>query len=137
MTKIAPKNDPTQKKGQFSCKRLWILAIFMFVLGGFCATKLSTFVVDTLQETAFPLTNPALNYSELRETLMSNRVLNLSKKIDNYTAQKKKAGDISHLSVYFRNLNNGGWFGLEEKEYFSPASLMKLPILMAYIKKSE
>jgi beta-lactamase class A len=42
-----------------------------------------------------------------------------------------------HLSVYFRNLNNGPWFGINEKEDFSPASLMKLPILIMYLKWSE
>jgi beta-lactamase class A len=34
-------------------------------------------------------------------------------------------------------LNNGGWFGINEKETFSPASLMKLPVLLAYLKKAE
>ena len=39
--------------------------------------------------------------------------------------------------MYFRNLTNGNWFGIEEKELFSPASLMKLPLLMAYFKQDE
>ena len=42
-----------------------------------------------------------------------------------------------HLSVYFRNLNNGPWFGINEKEYFSPASLLKVPIMIAYFKEME
>lgn len=46
-------------------------------------------------------------------------------------------GDIINLSVYFRNLTNGNWFGIEEKELFSPASLMKLPLLLAYYKLEE
>lgn len=40
-------------------------------------------------------------------------------------------------AVYFRDLNNGPWFGLNEHEVFSPASLLKLPVMMAYYKKSE
>ncbi len=35
------------------------------------------------------------------------------------------AGRASHISVYFRDLNNGPWFGINEKEEFSPASLLK------------
>jgi beta-lactamase class A len=49
--------------------------------------------------------------------------------------QEKNPG--IHLSVYFRNLNNGPWFGINEDEDFSPASLMKLPILIIYLKWSE
>lgn len=85
----------------------------------------------------FPFTNPALNYTELEASITSNKTLNISKQINKYIKDKKADGDITHLSVYYRNLNNGGWFGLNEQEYFSPASLMKLPILISYVKKSE
>lgn len=40
-------------------------------------------------------------------------------------------------SLYFRNLNNGPWFAINEKEEFYPASLLKVPTMMAYLKKSE
>ncbi|MBP9780029.1 serine hydrolase [Candidatus Gracilibacteria bacterium] len=42
-----------------------------------------------------------------------------------------------HVSIYFRNLNNGPWFGINEREDFAPASLMKIPITMAYMKWAE
>jgi beta-lactamase class A len=45
--------------------------------------------------------------------------------------------NITFASVYYRDLNNGPWFGINEKEYFSPASLVKVPILIAYLKKAE
>jgi beta-lactamase class A len=45
--------------------------------------------------------------------------------------------DIGHLSVYFRDLNNGPWMGFNEDEKFTPASLLKVPIMMAYFKKAE
>jgi len=41
------------------------------------------------------------------------------------------------LSLYFRNLNNGPWFGINESEQFFPASLIKLPILIMYLKWVE
>lgn len=44
---------------------------------------------------------------------------------------------VSHISVYFRNLNNGPWFGVKEKEQFAPASLLKVPILMTFLKAAE
>jgi hypothetical protein len=42
-----------------------------------------------------------------------------------------------HVSLYFRNLNNWPWFWINEEEWFAPASLMKLPIAMSYMKWAE
>ena len=53
-----------------------------------------------------------------------------------YNEIEEKNPDI-HLSVYFRNLNNGPWFGIRENEGFAPASLMKISILISYLKMSE
>lgn len=41
------------------------------------------------------------------------------------------------IGVYVRNLNNGPWFGINENEKYSPASLMKVPILMTFLKWIE
>lgn len=38
------------------------------------------------------------------------------------------------LSLYFRNLNNWPWFGINEESWFLPASLMKVTLLMSYLK---
>lgn len=40
----------------------------------------------------------------------------------------------TQISIYFRNLRNGPWIGINENITFSPASLMKLPILYMYLK---
>lgn len=41
------------------------------------------------------------------------------------------------IAYYFRNLRNGPWFGYNEETIFAPASLMKLPVTMAYMKWAE
>ncbi len=46
-------------------------------------------------------------------------------------------GDITEASVYFRDLNNGPWFGVNEQALFSPASLLKVPRMIAYFKEAE
>ncbi len=48
-----------------------------------------------------------------------------------------KKYSISSYSIYFRDLNNGPWIGINEKEVFSPASLMKTPILISFLKQVE
>lgn len=41
------------------------------------------------------------------------------------------------MAVYFRDLNNGPWFGINEREEFIPASLLKLPTLMGMLRWAE
>jgi beta-lactamase class A len=53
--------------------------------------------------------------------------------IDNLISNKT----ITEASVYYRDLNNGPWFGINEKELFTPASLGKLPVMIAFYKWAE
>lgn len=51
--------------------------------------------------------------------------------------QALREGRVQHVSVYFRDLTNGPWFGINERERFTPASLLKVPILMAWLRLAE
>lgn len=51
--------------------------------------------------------------------------------------ERKRAGEITHGAVYFRDLQNGPWFGIHEQERFSPASLLKVPLMIAVLKHAE
>lgn len=51
--------------------------------------------------------------------------------------EKINRNEVKAASVYFRDLNNGNWFGIGEKEKFSPKSLLKLPLMLAYFKWAE
>lgn len=41
------------------------------------------------------------------------------------------------ISLYYRDLSNGPWYGIRENENFAPQSLLKLPVAISYIKISE
>ena len=57
--------------------------------------------------------------------------------LDSYLVKIHEQYPEIHISYYFRDLNNGLWIGVEEKEMFSPASLMKIPVMIAILKRSE
>lgn len=67
----------------------------------------------------------------------SASIANLKWDIKNYIAEATASGVTDHVSVYYRDLNNGGWVGINESERFSPASLLKVPIMIAALKKAE
>jgi len=41
------------------------------------------------------------------------------------------------ISLYYRDLLNGPWYGYNENEAFAPQSLLKLPIIFAYLKIAD
>jgi beta-lactamase class A len=59
------------------------------------------------------------------ENMMKNRI------------EKEVAGSDIQLAYYFRNLNNGPSFGFNSTINYAPASLLKVPIMIAYFKKAE
>lgn len=57
----------------------------------------------------------------------------LKSQIQDYIDKKVKQKQISHFSLYFRDLQNGPTLGINEHEKFSPASLLKIPVLLTYL----
>lgn len=47
-----------------------------------------------------------------------------------------KNSDID-ISLYYRDLKNGPWFGINEQVQYSPASLLKVPLMITYLKYSQ
>jgi beta-lactamase class A len=70
--------------------------------------------------------------------MLQNNNLNDTRDSVNFViGRQKELNNITYATVYYRDLNNGPWFGINEKEYFSPASLIKVPLMIAYYKLSE
>lgn len=57
--------------------------------------------------------------------------------IEKYIKEKTKTYPDLHISYYFRDLDNGIWVGVNEKDLFAPASLFKLPLMLAILKEAE
>lgn len=57
--------------------------------------------------------------------------------ITNYLNAEKKAGVIQSASVYLKSMNSGRWFEINGNAMYNPGSMMKIAILMAYLKESE
>jgi beta-lactamase class A len=49
----------------------------------------------------------------------------------------KASGRASKISVYYRDLNNGPWFGFNDDAVFLPASLFKVPVMIALFLQAE
>lgn len=61
----------------------------------------------------------------------------IKNEITSYFQQEEKEGNLYETSFYFKDLNTGMWFGVNENANFFPASLFKLPIALAIYKEGE
>lgn len=83
-----------------------------------------------------PLLNPLLNEYQKRNFDL-RELHNFRSKIEEYISARSKEIPGLHVSYYFRDLNQGLWIGINERETFAPASLMKIPVMIAVLKKAE
>jgi beta-lactamase class A len=58
-------------------------------------------------------------------------------KIKEFVDSQLKTGRVRDITVYFRDLSDGPWFGINEGVTYNPASLMKVPVMIAWLKRAE
>lgn len=120
---------------------IWIFSlVFTFFVGFFLAFKIKN--NDPPEENQIIRKN--FNYTYINPILecntdieQNNNLSSLKETIGDIINREVAKKDISYSAVYFRDLNNGPWFGINANEYFSPASLIKVPLLITYLKKAE
>lgn len=80
--------------------------------------------------------NPLLE-CEVAEGTIDSRKQNFRNELAEEIERAKKEYRLTEAAVYFRDLNNGPAFGVDETGEFFPASLLKVPVMMAYYRWSE
>ena len=83
------------------------------------------------------LTSPLLGCSDDPSELTIGERAIIEKDVTNYIARAIKAGTVRKVALYFRDLNNGPWFGIDEREQFTPGSLLKLPLALSVYYRAE
>lgn len=61
----------------------------------------------------------------------------LKSEISNYIIEQQKSGVLTCASVYMKELLSGRWFDINGSQKYNPGSLMKVAIMLTYLKQSE
>lgn len=77
---------------------------------------------------------PAILYDVKNE---SEQLLPLKETINQYINKIKAATNLSDVSVYYREMNNGAWFQINGDAPYIPASLLKVTTLITILKQAE
>jgi beta-lactamase class A len=78
-------------------------------------------------------TNPLLACDGASQVLSDPEIGSFQQSVETFL--KARAGEKT--SVYFRELNDGAWFSVGDAEQYIPASLRKVPLMMALLKQAE
>ena len=136
-------NQPPQSS-VFRKKRVLFSLTLSFLIGALIGTLFHKFIAEEIfrkkiyfhevRKSGYSFINPLF---ECEPAGIPPELVSFKAKVNDLTEKIIKDGRAIEISVYFRDLNNGPWFDVFGDEKFLPASLMKLPIMMAYLKKAE
>ena len=104
-------------------------------------TMLSTErVSDTIREIrdsgGYTYINPLLACTEA-PGLLPKEVRAAEQEVQSILDEYTSRGVVTEAGVYYRDLTNGPWFGINEDATFVPGSLLKVPMMLAYLKELE
>jgi beta-lactamase class A len=134
-------------KGLLKTKEISVLHLLLTVLISILfGAGLYYYIFDIYNKTAsteslsirendpsLPLIHPLLgsNNPEIKTTTPLKEALEKAVEL----AQNTKKAKV--VAVYYRDLNTGKWFGINQDETFIPASLFKVPVMITYLKDAE
>jgi len=95
-----------------------------------------TKITETRSHGTYKFINPLLECDNATPLLRPS-INMLEGELQRYSSESMKSGDITEIAIYYRDLNNGPWIGVGSDKPYSPASLLKVPIMMAALKKAE
>ncbi len=71
----------------------------------------------------------------LKEHLDENKKIEST--LNTYIQKEISDGLVENMSVYYINYKTGEWAGVNQNDRFDPASMLKVPIMIAYYKSAE
>jgi len=92
--------------------------------------------VVAVREGGYNFINPLLSCN-ISEDKQFSQYKPIEDKFKSYISQNIKNGNAQNISVYFRGLNSGHWSGVGENDTYSPASLLKVPLMIAYLREAD
>lgn len=89
------------------------------------------------REGGFRYISPLLECESSRDADENIELEPLGQRIRKVIDEQKKRKWLSDESVYVRGLNSGEWLSVNPTVFYYPASLMKVPVLIAVLKQAE
>jgi beta-lactamase class A len=127
---------------EISAKKVFFALFIFLLIGGAVGFGISYFFVNKadgskeVRQGGYQFISPLLE-CESDDKLADREIISLESIVTEMTANQLKKDSINDIAVYYRDLNNGPWYGVNQDALFAPASLLKVPMMIALYKKAE
>ena len=137
-----------KEKGKTKAKKIlhYVLLLLLFTtgffLGRFFNFSSQSEDSNTLKQSrleGYEYINPIIDFESVQSAKVGE-IVKLQNELDEYIEKKTTEyaqSNVTQISVYYKDLNSGAWIGKNEEDKFAPASLLKLPVMIAVYKISE
>lgn len=102
-------------------------------IGGTIIPHAYTSTISLVREGGYQFINPLLA-CDFSDNLPYDGFSSLKRNFSATIADAKRQGLATRVAVYFRDLDDGLWTGINEDDRFSPASLDKVPLAIAQMR---
>jgi beta-lactamase class A len=92
--------------------------------------------IQVIRQEGYRFISPLLR-CDIPTSASTKTMKDLSQKIKNNINESISTNNAENVSVYFRDVHSSEWFVLNENDTYAPASLLKVPIMMAVYKRSQ
>jgi len=89
------------------------------------------------REGGYQFINPLLECEGGRDLFRNRELRPFKNKVEHYLKERMRIPGVEKASIYFRELNDGLSLSIGETEVFTPASLRKVPMMIAVLKQEE
>ncbi len=132
-------------------KGYWYLLVCLFLIGagaaagyaagfnyehGILVTKLNIIHPIRDRNSNYKFIDPLLAYV-IPPADQDPQLSLLQNNIANFINGEKRNNGLADASMYFYDLNRGRWIGVNESQKYNPASMLKVVIMVAYLKNAE
>ncbi len=125
-------------------KDLWIIAVILaclcFCLGWFVKYEEDRSLTTPTEQirytsAAYPYIRSLILVDNASSTFP--QLDSLKNSISSYVSQEEQSGNAEDISVYYRNMITGEWTGVNKNDTYAPSSMLKVGVLMSYLKLVE
>jgi beta-lactamase class A len=93
--------------------------------------------VKEVREGGYRFVNPLIACEQGPELIQSEELAQFQRKVEAHLREATGLPGVEAVSVYFHELIDGIWFVVGEHDVYSPASLRKVPMMIALLKQAE
>lgn len=123
----------------------WLVLAATFLVGGAAGALLYAIIHQHSGRLAdvhefnnkYHFINPLLACGEDLSTLSNDEARKLQEEVEKNIEKHKASGDVTEVALYYRDLRNGPWVGVNFNTPYTPGSLLKVPLAMSIYKNAE